>query len=92
MTRQEIFEAMIHNAKAMVSMGTANGDMEMALVGHATLTALAAIQNGDGGEFSLTIVAFHELMEAKREREREHAEMPEAMESMLNEMGIVTNQ
>ena len=91
MNRQEIFEATIHNAKAMVSMGTASGDMEMALVGHATLTALAAIQHGDGSEFSITMVTFHEMMEAKREREREHAEMPEGMESMLNEMGIVTN-
>lgn len=91
MNRQEIFEAMTHNAKAMVSMGTAAGDMEMALVGHATLTALAAILHGDGSEFSITMVAFHEVMEAKREREREHAEMPEGMESMLNEMGIVTN-
>jgi len=90
MTKKEIFEAMTHNAKAMVSMGTAKGDMEMALVGHATLTALAAIQNGDGAEFSITMVAFNELMESKREKEREHAEMPEAMEDMLNQMGITT--
>jgi hypothetical protein len=31
-------------------------------------------------------------MDSKRERERDHAEMPESMESMLNEMGIATNQ
>ena len=90
MTRQEIIEAMAHNAKAMIAMGTETGDMEMALIGHATLTAIGSIQHGDAAEFSITKVAFHEMMKSKREREREEAEMPENMENMLKEMGIVT--
>jgi hypothetical protein len=92
MNRKEILEAMEHNAKAMVSMGTENEDMEMALVGHSTLTALAAIQRGDCAELSITLIAFHELTKAKREGERENAEMPEGIESMLNEMGIATSR
>jgi hypothetical protein len=40
----------------------------------------------------MTMVAFHQMMDSKREIERDHAEMPESMESMLNEMGIATNQ
>jgi hypothetical protein len=46
--------------------------------------------HGDAGEFALTMVAFHEMMDSKRNREREEAEMPENMENMLKEMGIVT--
>lgn len=90
MTRQEIIDAMTHNAQAMVAMGTEAGDMEMALIGHATLTAIASILHGDAAEFSITMVAFHEMMDSKRNREREEAEMPENMENMLKEMGIVT--
>lgn len=90
MTRQEIIDAMTHNAKGMVAMGTETGDMEMALIGHATLTAILAIQNGNGAEFSMTMLAFHHLMEEKEEKEREEAQMPDSIESMLNELGIVT--
>jgi len=90
MTRQEIIDAMTHNAKGMVGMGTETGDMEMALIGHATLTAIAAIQNGDAAEFSMTMLAFHHLMEEKEEQAREEAKMPENIENMLNEMGILT--
>ena len=90
MTRQEIIDAMAHNAKAMIAMGTETGDMEMALIGHATLTAIASIAHGDAAEFSITMVAFHEMMDSKRVREREEAEMPENIENMLKEMGIVT--
>ena len=43
MTRKEILDAMAHNAKAMIAMGTETGDMDMALVGHATLTAMVAV-------------------------------------------------
>ena len=90
MTRQEIIDAMAHNAKAMIAMGTETGDMEMALIGHATLTAIASIAHGDAPEFSMTMVAFHQMKDDKRNREREEAEMPENMENMLKEMGIVT--
>lgn len=90
MTRQEIIDAMAHNAKAMIAMGTEAGDMEMALIGHATLTAIASIAHGDAAEFSITMVAYHEMMNSKRDREMEEAEMPKNIESMLKEMGIVT--
>jgi len=36
------------------------------------------------------MVAFHEMMDSTRVREREEADMPENIESMLKEMGIVT--
>ena len=81
---------MAHNAKAMIAMGTEAGDMEMALIGHATLTAIASIAHGDAAEFSITMVAYHEMMNSKRDREMEEAEMPKNIESMLKEMGIVT--
>ena len=93
MNRKEILEAMEHNAKAMVSMGTENEDMEMALVGHSTLTALAAIQRGDCEELTIALIAFHEIMKVKREEEeRESTRVPEGIESMLNEMGIATSR
>ena len=53
-------------------------------------TAITSIAHGDGSEFALTMVAFHQMMDDKRNREREEAEMPENMENMLKEMGIVT--
>lgn len=90
MTRQDIIDSMTHNAKGMIAMGTETGDMEMALIGHATLTAIVSIQNGNGAEFSMAMIAFHHIMEEKNEMEREAAQMPEGIETMLNELGIVT--
>lgn len=88
MTRQEIFEAIAHNAKAMIAMGTETGDMDMALVGHATLTSMLAIQRGEGREFAIAMMAFQEIMHDQEREKYANAKMPEQVEEMFKSLGI----
>ena len=87
MSQREIFAAMIHNAKGMIEMGLATENMKMALVGHATLVAILAVDNGDDQELSMMLMAFTQLMEEKKKIQIEK-EIDPKVESMLKEMGI----
>lgn len=89
MNRQEILDAMAHNAKAMIAMGTETGDMDMALIGHATLTAMVAVQRGEGREFSIAMMAFQEIMQNQEREKYANAEIPEELHTMFESMGIV---
>ena len=88
MTRQEIFDAMEHNAKAMIAMGTETGDLDMALVGHSTLTAILSIKRGEGREFAIAMMAFIEVMHNQEREKYANADMPKQVEDMFKTMGI----
>lgn len=88
MNRQEIFDAMEHNAKAMIAMGTETGDLDMALVGHSTLTAILSIKRGEGREFAIAMMAFVEIMHNQEREKYANAKMPEQVEEMFKSMGI----
>jgi len=92
MNRQEILDAMAHNAKAMIAMGTETGDMDMALVGHATLTAMVAVQRGEGREFAIAMMAFQEIMHDQEREKYANAKMPEQVEEMFKSLGISLSQ
>lgn len=92
MNRQEILDAMAHNAKAMIAMGTETGDIDMALVGHATLTAMVAIQRGEGKEFAIAMMAFQEVMNDQEREKYANAKIPEELHTMFESMGIVCSK
>lgn len=92
MTRQEILDAMADNAKAMIAMGTETGDMDMALIGHATLTAMVAVHRGEAREFAIAMMAFQEIMQNQEREKYANAKMPEQVEEMFKSLGISLSQ
>lgn len=92
MTRQEILDAMADNAKAMIAMGTETGDMDMALIGHATLTAMVAVQRGEAREFAIAMMAFQEIMQNQEREKYANAKMPEKVQETLKSLGISLSQ
>ncbi len=91
MSEKEILSAMVHNAKGMIEMGLATNNMNLALVGHATLVAIAAVNQGDQMELQMTLAAYAEMMVEKHKVQAEKEFEPE-FKSMLKEMGIDLNQ
>lgn len=92
MTRQEILDAMADNAKAMIAMGTETGDMDMALIGHATLTAMVAVHRGEAREFAIAMMAFQEIMQNQEREKYANAKMPEKVQETLKSLGISLSQ
>jgi len=95
MNKQEIFEAMAHNAMGMLKMAESTGDKELAIVAHSTLVALVAVKEGDTEELAMMLSIFCDLSsakqkerEAKKKEEIEKMEMPEEMKALLDEIGI----
>jgi len=95
MNKQEIFEAMAHNAMGMLKMADSTGDKELALVAHATLVALVAVKEGDIEEFVMMLSVFCDLSSTKqkqraeeKKKEIEKMEMPDEMKALLDEIGI----
>jgi len=91
MTKNEFLQKTIDNAMIMLQAAEEREDKELALVAHATLTAVAAVQNGDAGELAAMLRMFIEFAVAKEEFTRKQAEegdMPESMADLLKSAGI----
>lgn len=91
MNKEELFEAMAHNAMGMLRMAEDTNDMEIAIVAHATLMAIAAVQNGDHREFGLLLMAFMDVATQKQKEKIDKEEMPDSMVELLKNAGITIN-
>ena len=89
MDKEQLLQAIFHNAKATIQFGKDSGDAELEAIGHATLIALTALQNGHLDELSMLLGAFVAFkVETSIEEEKQNCE--NELQEILKSAGIET--
>jgi len=89
MDKEQLLQAIFHNAKATIQFARDSGDDELEAIGHATLVALTALQNGHIDELTTLLGAFVAFkIETSMEEEKQNCE--NELQEILKSAGIET--
>lgn len=83
MKKKEILDVFGHNALGLLQQAESEGDMDLAVLAHANLLALTAIQNGHREHLLACFAAFVEAVGVMEERQVE-----DAVQDLLKQVGI----
>ena len=89
MDKEQLLKAIFHNAQATIQFGRDFGDDGLEAIGHATLVALTALQNGHIDELTTLLGAFVAFkIETSMEEEKQNCE--NELQEILKSAGIET--
>ena len=89
MDKEQFLQAIFQNAKATIQFGRDSGDAGLEAIGHTTLVALTALQNGHLDELSMLLGAFVAFkIETSMEEEKQNCE--NELQEILKSAGIGT--
>ena len=89
MDREQLLQAIFHNAQATIQFARNSGDDELEAIGHATVIALSALHRGDLEELMVILGGFVDFKVATSvEAERKNCE--KELHKILKSSGIET--
>ena len=89
MNKEQLLQAIFHNAQATIQFAKDSGDDELEAIGHATMIALTALQHGHLDELMAILGAFVAFkVETSMEKEKQNCE--NELEEILKSAGIHT--
>ena len=86
MDKEQLIQAIIHNAQATLSFAKDSNDPQLECIAHATLLAVTATQQGHHEELLLLLMSFAAFQIAKEEEQKE--EVQNELEEILRNVGI----